>query len=53
MQLITMGTLVVLDHHEAADEEREENIEELKEGFISMKGDMGSFKKLRKKIVGK
>ena len=41
MQMIAMGTLVVLDHYEDADEGNENIIKKVKESFISMKGNLG------------
>ena len=49
-----METLVVLIHHEEAGKGNEDNIEEMKENFISMKADLGIFnqkKKLEKKLT--
>lgn len=37
----------VFDHGEDVDEENEKNIEKLNEDFISMKGNMSSFEKLK------
>ena len=41
MQPITVGILVVLDHHEDTGERNEKNIEEVNESFITMKGSLG------------
>ena len=41
MQPIAVGILGVLDRREDTGEGNEENIEELNESFITMKGDLG------------
>ena len=41
MQLIAMGILVVLDHYKDDGEGNEENIEEVNESFILIKGNSG------------
>lgn len=45
--------LVVLDQSENAGDEKEENMEEVKYDFISIKGNLGSLKNLSGKVVGK
>ena len=45
--------LFIFDHSGDVSEEKEENIEEMKEDFISMKGNLGSLKFLRKKVARK
>ena len=45
MQPIAARTLVVLNDSEDIDEENKKNIEKVNEGFISMKGSFGIFKK--------
>lgn len=48
-----MGILVVFNHRKDTGKGNENNIEEVKEGLISRKGDFGIFKNLREKVVGK
>ena len=53
MQPIAVRILGVLDHREDTGGENEENIEEVKEDFITMKGNSGIFKILKKKVAEK
>ena len=50
MQPIAVRILSVLDHREDTDDGNEGNIKEVKEGFITMKGNLGIFFKKRKKL---
>ena len=45
-----MGTLVVFYHHEDAGEGNEENIEEVNESLILMKGNVGILRNIGKKL---
>ena len=48
-----MKMLVVLDHSEGFHgEENEYNIKQANEGFVSIKGNFGYFKKKREKVAG-
>ena len=51
MQLIVIGSLVIVYHHENAGEENEDNKKRVKEDFILMKDNLDILKKLRKKVV--
>ena len=46
-----MGILVVLNHREETGKENEENIEKVNVSFITMKGNLGIFKKMDKKKI--